>query len=221
MVASLSAPATTVIGEEVVYTLSARNADKVVAIDVEFVVDGSMLYGIRVDTLNGFETNGDIVWTLLGGGMYKGAVTLTFKDQFTEVGTTDIANFVFGARKTGSAEMKITGLKLAGVYDGPPPKMVNIPYFLIDAVAKTDIQIAYSIYDINKDGVVDLLDLAIVLVYVGYENSMPNWAGNAYKVVDAHGVPIYAVRCDVAPYGAPDGKVDLQDVLEVYINYTK
>jgi hypothetical protein len=99
---------------------------------------------------------------------------------------------------------------------------VEKPYVLLKSEATTDIRIKikYNMYDLNRDGVVDLLDLAIVLVHVGYDLNHLDWFGPGYILVDAHNVPIHAVMCDVAPLNAPNGVIDMADVLEVYINYT-
>jgi hypothetical protein len=39
-----------------------RDAVNVVAIALSFEVDASMLYGIGIETLNGFNSLGDIAW---------------------------------------------------------------------------------------------------------------------------------------------------------------
>jgi hypothetical protein len=117
--------------------------------------------------------------------------------------------------------MNLVGVKIANFDDGSQ-MMLDAVVNIAKGSASTDVKkiIKYSMFDLNRDQVVDLLDLAIVLLYVGYDKDHPDWGGPAYKVVDVHKAPIYANMCDVAPLGAPDGKIDMADVLEVYINYT-
>jgi DNA-binding XRE family transcriptional regulator len=216
--ASLSVAAESDVKGDTVFTLSAGRANNVVAVELEFTVSADVLYSRGLELFEGFEALSGITWTpLMNGNIYKGSVTLTNENGFTTRDQTDIAKFVFGARKEGLATMEITSLR-AGVFNESKKTVTYSTAKLVGASATTNVKTipVYSIFDINKDQVVDLLDLAIVLVYVGADTT--DFVN--YKVVDIFGAPIYAARCDVAPLGNPDGKVDMADVLEVYINYT-
>jgi subtilisin family serine protease len=77
-------------------------------------------------------------------------------------------------------------------------------------------------YDVNRDGIVDVLDLALVLIYVGRcEESTPEWS-NYYIALDNRSAPIYSYHCDVGHGLQPNSVsvVDMCDVLDIYINYT-
>jgi hypothetical protein len=77
--------------------------------------------------------------------------------------------------------------------------------------AVTDIR---SKYDLNRDNKVDALDLSVALLYFGYTLGDPNW-GALVKVKDSRGGDITPVMCDVNG----DDKVDMLDLMEIYINY--
>ncbi|MCL1810506.1 MAG: S8 family serine peptidase, partial [Clostridiales bacterium] len=71
-------------------------------------------------------------------------------------------------------------------------------------------------YDLNKDVKVDSLDLGIVLLYTGFKDTDPEW-DTYVKVYDIYGDPVYAYMADVNG----DGVVDMLDLIDVSINYTR
>jgi hypothetical protein len=210
-----TAPVSNIIND-VDFTLSLKGLEQAYAVEIEFEVDGNILYGKDLVAHNGFAAVNPIAWTLLPGGIYNGKVTLYNDAGFASAAYADIATFVYGARHIGPANMTIKSVKVASMND----KMKYVPVVFETASATTSVIPNYSMFDLNRDGVVDLLDLAIVLIYVGYDSAHPDWNGPGYKVVDSYGEPILASKCDVAPLGGGDNKVDMADVLEVYINYT-
>jgi hypothetical protein len=221
--AYLTAPAVTDIDlDDVVYTLGVRG-EKLRAVELEFTVQGDMVTGKSVTGLNGFSVASGIHWTpLMTGNLWKGSVTLGYDGAGvfgTGMGVMDIAEFAFNPLKAGNSAMKIVSFRAVGL-EGT--NMVDMYSYIAGGTATTSIEVVpkYGPFDFNRDGVVDLLDLAIALLYVGYDSTHADWNGPGYKVVDVHKVPIYAFMCDVAPLGVGDNKVDMADVLEVYINYT-
>jgi len=70
-----------------------------------------------------------------------------------------------------------------------------------------------SPYDLNVDGMVDLLDLGIMLLYVGYTEEDPEW-DTLVKVIDGDGFGITAYNCDFTG----DGEVDMADLVEMIVN---
>jgi hypothetical protein len=206
--------------EDVVYTLSLAEASNVSAIEVTFTVDGSLVSGKSVEALAGFKAYGNVQWTpLMVGNLWQGNITLTTDTAF--FGEADVAKFVFNPLKEGISTMNLVSVKIAN-FDDDSQMMLGAVVNIVKGAASTDVKkvVKYSKFDLNKDQVVDLLDLAIVLLYVGFDKNHPDWEGPNYKVVDVHRTPIFAKICDVAPLDVPDGKVDMSDVLEVYINYT-
>jgi hypothetical protein len=201
------------------FTVSISNAEKTMAAAIEFEVDGNALYGTGVEGLGGFSPLQPVAWTPLGGGMYKGAVTLTYKpgsgESLDTPALVDIARFTYNALGLGTAAMTLTSVKLSAIVDKAP---VYLPVEIDPASAVTDIKeiIVYSVYDLNKDRVVDQLDLTILLAYCQYISSDAAWSSLAL-VVDRNGGDVTPSMCDFNG----DGRIDMLDLVELYVNYTK
>jgi len=70
------------------------------------------------------------------------------------------------------------------------------------------------IYDLNKDGLVDLLDLGIMLLYVGYNVNDPEW-DTLIKVYAYNGDGITAKDCDTNM----DDEIDMGDLINMMVNF--
>jgi hypothetical protein len=196
-------------------------AENVLTVDLEFVVDGSMLYGVEVQGLNGFEQPyGPTKWTALGGDMWKGEVTLFFPAGALSTGLTaqkaSIAKLVFSPKDMGEATLTLTGFKASGLEElggitVPFTTKIEVPS------ATTSIeQTVWSKYDLNRDNKVDALDLSCVLLYIGFNGGQSEWS-TLVKVVDSKGKPIYPYMCDFVA----DNVINMLDVMDLYIHYTK
>jgi hypothetical protein len=192
------------------------------AVSIEFEVDGSLLSFSGIEALNGFTTmntgSGAIAWTNLGNDIYKGKVTLLYKagtgESISSGAELDIAKFSFGALGLGDATMKITKVEVSGMSGD------NAVYFnsaVENAEATTSIVegLVFSIYDLNKDGVVDMLDLTIVMLYCQYNSGDNEW-DTLIKAKDSKGNGITASLCDFND----DGIVNMLDLVELFLNYT-
>jgi hypothetical protein len=204
------------------YTVSLRDADKVMAVTLEFEVDGAMLGSTGVEALGGFETIGSgataITWTRLDDNMWKGTVLLTYFGEgksLTSAAPVDVARFTYNAKVIGQAAMRLTNVKVSGITEVIDETTVLIDWLgseIEGAVAVTDI---YSVYDLNKDGVTDQLDLTILMLFCQYMASDPEW--NIAATLDVKGKGITAAMCD---FNA-DGRIDMLDLIELYLNYTR
>jgi hypothetical protein len=203
-------------------TASLREASNVMAVALEFEVDGNLLSYASLETLNGFTAmnggNGVISWTDLGNDTYKGKVTLVYKagtgESLTSAETIDIAKFIYSAKGLGDATMKLTKLEVSGLVDN---KVVWLDSEIEYAEATTSIVdiIEYSMYDLNKDGSVDQLDLTIVMLYCQFLEEDAEWNTLA-KVTDSKGAGITASMCDFNE----DGKINMLDLVELFLNYS-
>ncbi|MCL1809858.1 MAG: dockerin type I domain-containing protein [Clostridiales bacterium] len=215
---TLSAPEVSGIENDVVYTLSLSRAGNVLDLELEFVVDGNMLAFMDIEPLNGFERIDGISWKSLGGDVWKGSVTLGYPSGdgtgFTLKGTADIAKFVFAPRALGETTVELTSVKVAGLRN----EVTAYIDFVIEAGKATTFidKLVYSKYDLNKDGIVDALDLGIMLLYCGFDSDSPNWA-TLVKVKDSRGNGVTASMCDVNG----DGMIDMLDLLDLFLHYTK
>ncbi|MCL1810231.1 MAG: M28 family peptidase [Clostridiales bacterium] len=216
--ASLSVDEVSGIEGDVEYVLSVRDAEDLLSVAVEFEMDGSMLAVKGVEPLSGFTAVDGILWTYQGGDTWKGSLTLGYPAGgsvgYTSAAPTDIAVFTYTPRAIGEATMKLTSIKAVG-YDNEITTYIGA--YIENGVATTYIdKLVYSKYDLNKDGVVDALDLGIMLLYCGFDSDSPHW-DVLVKVNDSKGNGVTASMCDVNG----DGVIDMLDLLDLFIHYTK
>ncbi|MCL1809696.1 MAG: hypothetical protein FWG42_08070 [Clostridiales bacterium] len=211
----LSAENVTYVNDDACFTVSLRDAVDVLAVELEFTIDGSMLAGKGLEGLNGFDNMNNVLWIYAGDNLWKGTVTLDLPSGsstgLTDAGPVDVAVFAYTAKGYGNAAMTLTGARAVGLFGDTTRYLTTA---IGDGAATTII--ARSKYDLNRDGVVDALDLGIMLLYCGFDADSPDWDA-LIKVNDAWGNPVAASMCDVNG----DGLIDMLDLLDLFIHYTK
>ncbi|MCL1808820.1 MAG: right-handed parallel beta-helix repeat-containing protein [Clostridiales bacterium] len=216
--ASIATDPVSGIEGDVEFTLSISQAKDVLNLELEFVIDGSMLAFIDIEPINGFTVIDGIAWKSFGGDLWKGTVTLGYPSGSSTGFNTwpyeDIARLIFAPRATGEAALELTSFKAVGL-DGDVTSYIKSAIANGKATTKID-KLVYSKYDLNRDGVVDALDLGIMLLYCGFDKDSPNW-GTLVKVNDSKGAGVTAQMCDVNG----DGVIDMLDLLDLFIHYTK
>ena len=215
---SLSVLPVSGIEGDVEYALTVRDAVDLLTVELEFEVDGNMLAGKGAEALSGFAVVDGIAWKSLGGSIWRGTVTIGYpagdSTGYTSVLSADIAKFVFAPRAIGSATMKLTGIRATGFVEN---ETRYIDVAIENSEASTNIeQLVFSKYDLNKDNAVDALDLGIMLLYCGFDGDSLSWY-TLVKVNDSKGKPVIASMCDVNG----DGVIDMLDLLDLFIHYTK
>ena len=204
------------IGGGVDFFLEIRDASNVIAVEMEFEVDGEMLSAAGIEGLEGFSVL-DEKWTPLANDIWRCNVVIGLPSGgASEFGydfavPTDIAKFKFDAKAPGDTTLKVTNFTLVG-YNEATDEVERY------GVRLDENEITVTIidkYDLNRDGKVDLLDLGIMLLYVGYADTDTEW-DTLIKVNDKNGVGITAERCDVNG----DGEVDMADLVELLANFT-
>ncbi|MCL1808461.1 MAG: dockerin type I domain-containing protein, partial [Clostridiales bacterium] len=135
-------------------------------------------------------------------------------EGFTSAVSTNIAKFVFAPRAAGDTTFMLTNAKATGLV-GTVTKYLEIIVDSGEATTNIDQRI-FSKYDLNRDNAVDALDLGIMLLYCGFDKDSPDW-GTLVKVNDSKGKPVTASMCDVNS----DGVIDMLDLLDLFIHYTK
>ncbi|MCL1981770.1 MAG: C69 family dipeptidase, partial [Clostridiales bacterium] len=182
---NLDANVVSFINDDVEYTLSISNATDVLAVELEFTIDGRMLSGKGLVGLGGFDNMNNILWTFAGDNTWKGSVTLALPSGtttgLTSEAPVDIAKFLYSAKGFGNAGMTVTSAKVVGLYDGTTKYLIPV----IDNGTATTV-VAKSKYDLNRDGTVDALDLGIMLLYCGFSANSADW-GALVKVNDIWG----------------------------------
>ncbi|MCL1809418.1 MAG: dockerin type I domain-containing protein [Clostridiales bacterium] len=206
------------IAKNVEFALSVSNAKNLLTVEAEFVIDGSMLAGTGIEAEGGFTAMNDIFWQNVGGGMWKGTVTLAYKaggdDGLTAIRPVEIAKLIFTPKAAGDTSLRITSVRATGLV-GDTTSYLDLIIAKGEAVTNID-QRAFSKYDLNRDNAVDALDLGIMLLYCGFDKDSPDW-GALVKVNDSRGKPVTASMCDVNG----DGVIDMLDLLDLFIHYTK
>ena len=212
--ASISAKPQTHYKDPVEYTLSIRDAVNVLALELEVEVDGDMLTGTGAAALADFNILSQ-KWEPLAGNKWKGTFTLGFMDGkdtagFTSEDPADVLKMTFAANALGETTVTVTGLKAVGFSD------VLEEVYAVNVIVEAGdgATVILNVYDLNSDGFVDLLDLGIMLLYVGYLDTDTGW-GDSFKAKDVNGAGITAKRCDVNN----DGTVDMLDLLELIANF--
>jgi len=209
------------ISSPVEYTVSLRDASNVMVVSLEFEADGDMLLcaDAIVKSLSGFTAldagGGAISWTDLGEGIFKGKVTLLYGygtgGSLTSAAYVDIAKFVFKAKELGEAAIRLTDVRISGLIGN---EVVWLGSRIEQAEATTFI--VESQYDLNRDGVVDQLDLNIAMLYCQYSEADGDWWDTQYRLRDINGNGITAKMCDFSG----DGIINMVDLIELFINYT-
>ncbi|MCL1983747.1 MAG: DUF4832 domain-containing protein [Clostridiales bacterium] len=212
---SANVDAVSYINSDIDYTVSLENARDVLAVELEFEIDGDMLAGNGIVGLSGFDNLNNILWVHAGDNRWKGTVTLALPSGTTKGLTSfapvDIAKFIFAPKGFGNAAMTLTSAKVVGLLDDTTKYVGSV----IENGTATTI-IARSKYDLNRDGTVDALDLGIMLLYCGFIEDTEDW-GALVKVNDTWGNGVTASMCDVNS----DGIIDMLDLLDLFIHYTK
>ena len=210
VIASIGAKPTAHFQDTIAYELALKEAVNVLGVEVEFVVEGAMLAGAGFEALNGFMDIEPVNWTDNGDGTWTGAVVFGAPgDGFTAEGPTNIAKFLFSSTGLlGEANLTITKLAVTGLDTAGKVVYYNVIIEIGDAVT-----LIYNKYDINKDGYVDLIDLGIMLMYVGLKNTDEAWGVS--RVNDSKGLPVFAKDCDVNG----DGEVNMADLVELLVNF--
>jgi len=171
-------------GEDVVYTVSAKNMNKLATATLWVEVDGEYLNSVNEEGMNVFNIlNG--TWTQGEGTKWIGQFTLTnMEGGVTSAGELDILKLSMKAKdKLGVSDISIKRFELSG-YDEN-----NIAVFmegeLENGTVTTEVLKSYSKYDVNRDGKVDQLDLTTAQLHYAAELGDSNW--NRYADVNDDG----------------------------------
>ncbi|MCL2060509.1 MAG: hypothetical protein FWH01_15905 [Oscillospiraceae bacterium] len=205
---TISGPASVVTGSGVTvnYIISACDMPLFSVAELEFEVDADFLTPKGATAMNGFaflnEGNyGTPIYWKNESGKWIGNVTLiksgiapTLPGEIIDIDIIDLV-FDVAVDVVGATEIKINNVKLAF---GGKEVVVSILY----NTASTIFEKNYSPYDLNKDGIVDILDLSLALKYLNTHAGDTYW--DEAKKVDYNG----------------DNIIDLNDLYILLENYT-
>jgi hypothetical protein len=198
---SLNGVANIVAGSDAAYTVSVSDVSKLATVTIQFEIDGTYFSGKSFTGLNGFAVLDDVEWTQTGNSAWTGRVTLVnLNGGVSSTDALDIFEMVFfsNSKLFGTADVKLVDAVLSG-YDADDVA-IYVDYVLENGLVQTSISQYFSKYDINKDGVVDQLDLTTAQLYFMAQEGDANW--NAAKVADVNS----------------DGRVDIEDLILILKN---
>jgi hypothetical protein len=199
-VVSLSGVTDIVVGNDATYTVSVGGVSKLATVTLQFEVDSTYFSGTSFTGLNGFGVLGDVTWTQ-ANGVWTGRVTLVnLNGGVNSADAFDIFEMVFSSNSNslGTTDVKLVDAILSG-YNGDDVA-VYIDSLVTNGLVQTVIGQYFSKYDVNRDGVVDQLDLTTAQLFFMAQEGDANW--NAAKIVDVNN----------------DGVVDVEDLILILKN---
>jgi hypothetical protein len=207
-------PTVYVTGPAILYSFSDKSAtykffmkympESIGAITLTFRVEDAFFYGQSMNALGEWQILKQSDWIPDGDNdeYWKKTVTLALP-YGAAAGNIDFFEAVLELRDAvGFTEVKIIGISAA--YPGG-----EIPVIISDA-AVTEV-LAFSIYYVNRDGKVDLDDVAAAAYYFMWNSKDKDWE-KPFKFDDVEVIP---KNCDVDL----DGKVDISDLILILANY--
>ncbi|MCL2165145.1 MAG: EF-hand domain-containing protein, partial [Oscillospiraceae bacterium] len=196
------------LGAPASYTVSLDNAKGVGVVTLSFTADSRYLDLNNAVALDGFSIISPLAWEYIGSQMWKGTVQLYCPSFVNVDGPLDILKISGVALDLlGNTAVTLTNITVSGDVNGFSGDM---PCVIVTAEAATTIvpKTVFSKYDLNHDGKIDELDLAIVVYYYLANDLEADWDVVKFDIASAK-------DCDVAL----NGRVDLADMIEVIANY--
>ncbi|MCL2163808.1 MAG: hypothetical protein FWH55_05290 [Oscillospiraceae bacterium] len=190
------------------YTVSLENANGAGVITLSIIADGRYLDLTTATGLNGFSILEQLSWEYIGGQMWKGAVKLYCPGFVQSNNPLDVLK-ISGVTLDllGDTKVTLTSFAVTGDVNGVSRTMPSV-ITAAEAVTSVVFKTVFSKYDLNHDGKIDELDLAIVVYYYLANDLEADWDVVKFDIASAK-------DCDVAL----NGRVDLADMIEVIANY--
>jgi hypothetical protein len=179
--------------------------EKINAVTLTFSVEDEYYTGQGLYVLDGWSVASEGNWEKDGNCWLK-KVTL-HRAGDTVIENSDLFEYVLNVKgKDGSTEVKIIKAEAA-----TPGKVVTLE---IGSAAETLVD-QYSTFDVNKDGKVDLADVAAAAYFFMANSGDAKWS-----------VPVgfYGLDKTICPYFADvknDVKVDIDDLILILLNFTE
>lgn len=180
---------TTVDAEALTYTVSANNTQGLATATLTIEVGGEVSEP-EVEMQNG--------WFLIAKTYADGKLHVVMANQAGVSGENDMLSITVKTNgQRGSASLAVTEAVLSAYVGDNDETFVNT----IFTDAKITTEIDYSIYDVNRDGIVDQLDLTRCQRFYGKTAEDENW----YAYADVN----------------KDGAVDINDMILILNHYRK
>ncbi|MCL2135750.1 MAG: hypothetical protein FWH37_09465 [Candidatus Bathyarchaeota archaeon] len=200
-IVTLNGDASIIAGNDATYTVSVNNVNKLATVTLWVEVDGTYLTSKTFKGLNNFNILND-EWTQ-NGNICTGRITLINLDNngVSSSNNFDIFELVFSSNsgQFGIATVKLVNVDLSG-YNNDVDKAVYIDSSIANNLVQTVINQYFSLYDTNKDGKIDQLDLTTAQLFYMVQEGDVNW--DAAKASDVNN----------------DGRVDIEDFIPKFSN---
>ncbi|MCL2164542.1 MAG: EF-hand domain-containing protein [Oscillospiraceae bacterium] len=196
------------LGAPASYTVSLNNATGAGVVTLSFTANSRYLDLTSATALNGFSILDPLSWEYVGGQLWKGTVELYYpgfvqnNDPLDVLRISGVALDLLGDTTVTLTDISVSG-DMSG-YSGVLPSVITTAEAVTSIVTKT----VFSKYDLNHDGRIDELDLAIVVFYYLANDLEADWIAVKFDIASAK-------DCDVAH----NGRIDLADMIEVIVNY--
>ena len=184
---SVNSPENAQPGEELPFTLSLENAERVKSVTIEIEKDGGLDL-VNLETKNGFSCS-LTEWDEENPN--KGKIVLEYakegsKEGFTSEELTDAAELIFEtSAKVGKFGVKVTGLTVTGYNkDG---RLVYLNSNIQKDSAETVVEKVIN-YDLNGDGAVNSEDIAFCVKYYQMTIKNPDWDKYSQCDLDENGI---------------------------------
>jgi len=202
-IVALSGVTDIVVGNDATYTVSVGDVGKLATVTLQFEVDGAYFSGKSFTGLNGFEVLGGVEWTSTIDDVWRGRVILVnFNGSISSNDALDIFEMVLTSNSNllGTTEVRLVDVALSGYDDANAAGYIDSQ--ITNGSVQTLIGQYFSRYDVNRDGVVNQLDLTTAQLFFMAKEGDANW--NVAKVADVNG----------------DGYVDIEDLMLILKNIT-
>ena len=186
-------------GDNAEFVVSVSNMSKLSTATLWFEVDDEFFVGNAAEGLNGFDALSGLTWTDNGDGTWSGRITLYNLGGADAADKLDIFKLSLKAKNAlGTSTVKLTRYVLSG-YDADN-KAVWIDAVAAQDSASVNVVQWYSIYDVNRDGSIDQLDVTTAQLYYAADSTDADW--DISKIADVNG----------------DGCVDIADFILILNN---
>lgn len=188
---------------EAIFNLKLKDAAKVASVEVHFEANSEKL---KIEALNGFESLGLHDVETDSEGVTRGMFILTYTSSpngtdklYTDELSKPVAKILINGE---IPKFKVTKMKISGS-DSQNKVLFGKVNGVEDAHAAYDPEAAYSIYDLDRNGKVNLLDITIAQFNYHIKSTDPEWQK--------------ASGCDVNH----DNIIDIQDLIDIMKHFDK
>ena len=222
--AAVSVDAESIIDGLAEFTFSLGGLDHVNAVEFVFTLDNLYLTDpLVIETFEGFNLLSILTDDIDGVTHYSAYLVMLGQVYLTTDVMVDIMKISLAGEDYGTATLTLISAEVIGWPGGGFAYSIDPAEVLDGGIAVTEIvdpPVLYSPFDLNKDGSISLIDLAIVALASGtvkYIDGVLNPLWDTPIATDSLGGAITPADCDVVK----DDEIDMLDMMEVFLNIVR